>query len=545
MRFFRSPSQHACRFWLIIAFFFLSFLHVPVYASLSDSQNLRERFGTDSTAADFIFVVNTSSGLTDAGVFAELRTQMPQLLDALSPRDNFILIGFNEKSTTIVSACPMGDKTQTCQSVIFRMRDPRGTSGSLREGLGAALNVLNRAGHAPLQFLFLVLDGKIAAGQSAAPTPDSLSWEALSTLHSEWQGRSVGEIYGLVVGDPSELQIIRMVFPEIRFVETSVVSLRGFFERWRAELPMRKLRLQLSNELDGNVLSVQPVGRLKFTDRQATAKLTVRVRSRMRKLSLTVPHIGEWSVFPGWLKVTPRYEDFPLTLAPGQARDLVITVSREASDSFWGCWHWQTRDNELAHISFVPAISLAEHAAIRSLGVDTPAPYMNKIAVEMIRQHGQPALVLWITIGIICLMIISATISRTYDISGADFAVSFLKIQFIKISERVGKYIPEKFALSDELKLSLRWLFTASFILTFSFVVATIATLLLAEKWLGHVGLALIGLMLLVFWGAVVVRQIRHFSDYADTVDAPAEPHDTSVSMPSFAKPTLDPVAEE
>ncbi len=545
MRFFRSPSQHACRCRLIIVVFFLSFLHVPVRASLPDSHNLRERFGTDSTAADFIFVVNTSSGLTDAGVFAELRTQIPQLLDALSPRDNFILIGFNEKSTTIVSACPVGDKTQTYQSAIFRMRDPRGPSGNLREGFGSALNTLNRDGHAPLQFLFLVLDGKIAADKQAAPTPDSLSWEVLSALHAEWQGQSIGEIYGLVVGDPSELQITRMVFPEIRFVETSVVSVRGFFERWRVELPMRKLRLQLSNEMAGNVLSVQPVGRLKFTDRQTNAELTVRVRSRFRKLALMLPYVGEWSVFPDWLKVTPRYGDFPITLAPGQSRDLVLSVTRKASESFWGCWHWRTRDKHLASISFVPAVSVAEQAGIRSLGVDPPLPYMNKLAVEVIRQHGQPAVVLWIAIGVLGLMILSATLSRVYDVSGVDFAVSFLKIKWVEMYRRVGRYIPQQLVLSDDVKLSLKWVFATPFILTLAFILATIATILLAENLLGSIALAAVGLMLLLFWTVIVKRQLRDLSADEETAEILMRQPPQSMEMPSLMKPTLDPVAEE
>jgi len=545
MRFFRSPSQHACRCRLIIAVCLFSLVHVPARSSLPDSHNLRNLFGTDSTAADFIFVVNTSSGLTDAGVFAELRTQMPQLLDALSPRDNFMLIGFNEKSTTIVSACPVGEKTRTYQSAIFRMRDPRGASGSLREGLGAALNVLNRDGHAPLQFLFLVLDGKIAADRHSAPSPDSLSWEALSTLHAEWQGRSIGEIYGLVVGDPSELQITRMVFPEIRFVETSVVSVRGFFERWRAELPMRKLRLQLSNEMAGNVLSVQPVGRLKFTDRQTNAELTVRVRSRLRKLSLTLPYFGEWSVFPDWLKVSPRYGDFPITLAPGQSRDLAVTVSRKASESFWGCWHWRTRDKHLASISFVPAVSVAEQAGIRSLGVDPPSPYMNKLAVEVIRQHGQPALVLWIAIGILGLMIMAATLSRVYDVSGADFAVSFLKIKWIELYRRVGTYIPQQLVLSDDVKLSLKWVFATPFILTLTFIIATIAAILLAENLLGSIALAAVGLMILLFWAVIVKRQLRDLSADEEAADVMMREQPQSVGMPSLMKPALDPVAEE
>jgi len=540
-----SSLQHPRHYRLAIAFFFLSLLPVSASASLPDSHNLRERFGTDSTGADFIFVINTSSGLSDAGVFAELRTQMPQLLDALSPRDNFLLIGFNEKSTMVVSACPVGENTRAYQSAIFRMRDPRGASGSLREGLGAALNVLNRAGHAPLQFLFLVLDGKIAADRQSAPTPDSLSWEALSTLHAEWQGRSIGEIYGLVVGDPSELQITRMVFPEIRFVETSVVSVRGFFERWRAELPMRKLRLQLSNELAGNVLSVQPLGRLKFTDRQTNAELTVRVRSRMRKLSLTLPYFGEWSVFPDWINVTPRYGDFPITLAPGQSRDLVVTVTREASESFWGCWHWRSRDKHLASISFVPAVSVAEQAGIRSLGVDPPSPYMNKLAVEVIRQHGQPALVLWIAIGILGLMIMSATLSRVYDVSGADFAVSFLKMKWIELYRRAGKYIPQQLVLSDDVKLSLKWIFATPFILTLAFIIATIAAILLTENLLGSIALAAVGLMLLLFWAVIVKRQLRDLSADEEAAEVMMRQPQQSVEMPSLMRPTLDPVAEE
>jgi len=545
MRFLGSSLQHTRHCRLLIAVFLLSLLHVPVRASLPDSHNLRERFDTDSTAADFIFVINTSSGLSDAGVFAELRTQMPQLLDALSPRDNFMLIGFNEKSTTIVSACPVGENTRVYQSAIFRMRDPRRTSGSLREGLGAALSALNRTGHASLQFLFLVVDGKIAAGRRSAPTTDSLSWEALSTLHAEWQGRSIGEIYGLVIGDPSELQITRMVFPEIRFVETSVVSVRGFFERWRAELPMRKLRLQLSNELAGNVLSVQPIGRLKFTDRQTTAKLTVRVRSRLRKLSLTLPYFGEWSVFPDWLKVTPHYADFPITLAPGQSRDLVVTVSRKASESFWGCWHWQTRDKHLASISFVPAFSIAEQAAVRSVGVNPPSPYMNKLAVEVIRQHGQSALVLWIAIGILGLMIMSATLSRVYDVSGADFAVSFLKIKWIELYRRVGTYIPQQLVLSDDLKLSLKWVFATPFILTLTIIIATIATILLAENLLGSIALAAVGLMIFLFWAVIVKRQLRDLSADEEAAHVMMREPPQRVEMSSLMKPTFDPVAED
>jgi hypothetical protein len=540
-----SSLQHSRHYRLAIAFFFLSLLPVSASATLPDSHSLRERFGTDSTAADFIFVVNTSSGLSDAGVFAELRTQMPQLLEALSPRDNFILIGFNEKSTAIVSACPAGENKRACQSAIFRMRDPRGASGSLREGLGAALGALNRSGHAPLQFLFLVLDGKTVADRQAASTPDSLSWEALSTLHAEWQGRSIGEIYGLVVGDPSELQITRMVFPEIRFVETSVVSVRGFFERWRAELSMRKLRLQLSNEMAGNVLSVQPMGRLKFTDRQKAAELTVRVRSRLRKLSLTLPYAGDWSVFPDWLNVTPRYGDFPITLAPGQSRDLVVTVSREASESFWGCWHWRTRDKHLASISFAPAVSIAELASIRALGVDPPSPYMNKLAVEVIRQHGQPAFVLWIAIGILGLMIMSATIARVYDVTGADFAVSFLKMRWNKISRRVGKYIPQKLTLSEDVKLSLKWVFATSFILTLAFIITTIAILLLAENLVGSIALAVVGLMLLLFWAAIVKRQLRDLSANEEASDVMMRETPHGLEMPSLMKPTFDPVAEE
>jgi hypothetical protein len=284
---------------------------------------------------------------------------------------------------------------------------------------------------------------------------------------------------------------------------------------------------------------------LKFVDRQTSSQLTVRVRSRLRKLPLTLPYVGAWSVFPDWLQVTPHYGDFPLTLGPGQSKDLIVTISRDASENLWGCWHWETRDKELAQISFIPAVSMIDHAAIRNLGADLPTSYMNKLAVEIVRQHGQPAVVLWIAIGILGLMIFSAAISRTYEITGTDFAMFLLKTQYIKAQARFGKYIPQRLVPSEDLKLSFLWIFGTPFIHTMAFVMVTILILVIAEYWPGKIGLGLIGVALLTFWAKVVTTQIRTIASFHEMIDHTVPFPQQQGRMHPLAKPSLDPVADD
>jgi hypothetical protein len=545
MRFFRRPVWRFYSFWLTIALLFLPVLPAAKSASFPDPQNLRERFGTDSTAADFIFVVNTSSMLSDAGVFGELRTQLPQLLESLSPIDNFILVGFNAEAKALVSACPVSENTLPYQSAIFRTRNPRGPAGNLRTGLSAAMSALSRPGHAPLQFLFLILDGDIATSARGGPPPDSLSWEALTQAHAAWQRGSIAEVYALVVGDPAELQMTRMVFPEVHFVEASVASLRGFFERWRSELPTRKLRLQISHEISSEILIVQPVGRVEFPDHEKVTEMRVRLRSRLRKLSMTLPYIGEWSMFPAWLKVKPRYEDFPLTLAPGETRDLTVYLLRESSGAALGCWHWQRQEVTPAQISFTPAVSLVDHHAIRSLGVDGPSPFMHRLAVEIALHHGQPAALLWGVIATLSLMMISLILSRSFNITGNDFAVQFLRTQFARVQKRAASYVPEKLSLSENLKNDLTWLFSIPAISSLTFVVASLAALWVAERWGGRLGLGFAAVLLFAFWSIVITRQAGRMVKDNQAPAVSSRLREREMPVPSMVKSSLNALPEE
>jgi len=542
MKFFSRSPRHFCRCCLIISFLVL--LPAIAAATIEDSQNLRERFNTDSTAADFIFVVNNSSGLSDAGVFAELRVQLSQVVEALSPIDNFILIGFNNQASTIISACPVGDDSLPFQSKIFRTKDPRGPAGSLRHGLEAALNALNRPGHAPLQFLFLIVDGGIATQQQIGATPDTLSWEALTKLNAAWRGKSIAEAHGFVVGNHSDLQITRVIFPDLRFEGASVASLRGFFERWRSELPSRKLRLQLANELADGALTVQPIGAIQFREREKMTELRVRVRSRLRRLSLTLPHIGEWRVFPDELKVTPRYEEFPVTLAPGQSRDLTVIVTREPSEGFFGCWHWRRCEITPAQISFLPAINLVDRAAVRSVGLDEPSPFMHKLNVEMSWQHGQPAWLLCAAIGMLCLMAISVVIARSYGITGTDFAVEFLQRHFVTLRAVIARLVSERMSLSENFKGDLIWFFTIPLISSLTFAVVTLLVLWVTERWLGRIGLGVMALLLIGFWSIVVAQQAYSFLERNTATTVPPSPQKIRRVVP-LVKPSLDAIVEE
>jgi hypothetical protein len=492
---------------LSVQFFIPALLLLPAGTlAMNDPQNLRTRFNTDSTAADFIFVVNTSSALSDAGVFSELRVQLSQVVAALTPIDNFILIGFDDKAMTIASACPVGDNRLPWQSAILKIKDPRGAAGSLRKGVDAALTALRRPGHAPLQFLFLILDGSVAPRQQARASADSLNGEALAGLAADWRGTSITEAHGLVVGQGADLQILRLVFPDIRFAEASPGSLRGFFERWRVDVPARKLRLQLADEMSKGGLAVHPVGYIQFRDDETLSILRIRVRSRFRKLPILLPHIGEWSIFPSDMKVSPRYEDFPLRLEPGESRDLRVSISRKASSDFFGCWHGLKRDTKRAHLSFFADIRLIDQAMVRNAGLEEPAPFMYKFEVESRWQHGQAAWLWLLVISTSCLMAFTVVVSRRLDLD----AIAEIKAHWERpinlFRKSVSRIIPA--ALKNRVNISNEWRAHAEKpgFATVAAILLTLGSWWAAERWLGKSILALFVVSLFAFWSYAAHR---------------------------------------
>lgn len=525
---------------------FLLFLLIPVTAqTIPDGlQNLRGRFGTDTTAADFIFVINNSSVLNDAGVFAELRIQLPQVVEALSPVDNFILIGFDAHATTMVSACPVGDNSLPFQSAIFRMKDPRGRAGKLQEGLSAALATLNRPGHAPLQLLFLILDGDLVARDNGGPPPDSLTWEVLAKHYADWQGESLTEVYGLVVGDHSDMQIVRMIFPEIRFLETSAASLHAFLERWRAELPSRKLRLHLADEIAHGGLTVHPIGPAIFRDRETITDVRIRVRSRFRRLSVVLPYTGQWRAFSGELKLTPRYEDFPLTLAPKESRDLMISISRPTQHNLGGCWHGLKRDPTPVQISFIPAMTLVDRALVRGAGVEEPSSREHKLAVEIVWQHGQPAWLLWLIMGSLCLMTISLVGSWRYGIAGTDFVVVIVSRQSAKLRRLFSPGLLSKLSFPQSVKSSFISLHANPGLSSVIPVTMTLMVLWSTERWGGKSGLGFSALLLFVFWAAVVFRQLRYFPMRKPANVSP-QPRQQKIQAQHGVQPSLHAIARK
>ena len=535
MRAFIFFARHLSGHFLIP---FLLLLPVGMLAT-NDSQNLRTRFNTDSTAADFIFVVNTSSALSDAGVFSELRVQLSQVVGALTPIDNFILIGFDDKATTIASACPVGDNRLPWQSAILKIKDPRGPAGNLRKGVDAALTAMRRPGHAPLQFLFLILDGSVATQQQSNAPADSLSWDALTGSTADWRGTSIIEAHGLVVGQGADLQILRIVFPSIRFVEASPASLRGFFERWHIDVPARKLRLQLADEMSKGGLAVHPVGYIQFRDDETLSGLRIRVRSRFRKLPILLPHIGEWSIFPSEMKVSPHYEDFPLRLEPGESRDIRVSISRKPSSDIFGCWHWLKRDTKRAHISFFADIRLIDQAMVRNAGLEEPAPFMYKFEAESRRQHGQAAWLWLLVIGTSCLMAFTFVVCQRLDID----AIGVIKVNWEQpvalLRESASRIFPA--ALMNRINISSEWRAHVEkpWFAAVAAILLTLGSWWVADRWLGKSILALFIVSLFAFWSYVVYRLAhRLFNEkmvstslLRKKVIHPAAPH----SLPSLS----------
>ena len=481
-----------------------------LFAALPDGQRLREQFGTDTTAADFVFVMQRSSALTDAGVFTELRMQLLQTAEALSPIDNFILIGFDTRATSIISACPIGTNSMPCQRAILTTPPPRGRDGRLHTGLSAALQVLSRPGHAPLQFVFFIVDGNVTAA-APQPTADTLNWRTLSAEHAAWQATSIAEVYGLVVGEQAGLQISRMVFPEIRLLETSAASLRAFFERWRGDTAARKLFRQLSDEMTRGALLVQPMGPVLFHDDATSADLTLRLRSRFRRLTLSLPHRGDWQIYPDELNVAPRYEDFPLTLAPGELRTITVPISRSAAARWLGCWHQFKEDTLQTQLSYLPPLTMVDRAVLRSLGIEDPPVVLQQLPIDILWQHGQPMWRLLLVAAGLLLMVLSLIGEFRYNIAGIDLVAAFVSEHLAGWRIRLSPVLPVRLSFPRQLKdVLIGWL-ARPVAPAAGLVAVTLFLLWVAERYGGAVGLSVVALALLVSWGAILRGQWRRF----------------------------------
>jgi len=266
-------------------------------ASLS---KLFDSFKTEEARCDFLIVLDTSGSMRKDGLFIKVKQAISMFISLLQPGDYLSIIAFDNHPRYLVIPQEIfreviyrytGRKdTYKLRQAILQLPEPTGQKTDIGAALERTVSELNRPDANKLQFVFFITDGKHEPTENSKyPTLTHANWELLRQKAERTLFDHEIAVTSLGLNQYTDISLLRIVFPEAVPLTVDEKGLYSFFARLKAELKMRKLRLQVLDELKRGKIEIVPNslcnGRLKAG---GTASFQFKLKSLYEHLDTVV-----------------------------------------------------------------------------------------------------------------------------------------------------------------------------------------------------------------------------------------------------------------
>lgn len=242
----------------IIIAVLLSILQIGVSVCFADGYDtsaslckLFERFKTQEARCDFVIVLDTSGSMKKDGLFGRVTQAVSIFISILQPGDYLSLLAFDNYPRYLLIPQEIFEDTEKLKQAILQLPEPKGQKTDIGAALEKTLDELNRPNQNKLQFVFFITDGKHEPTENSKyPTLTHANWELLRQKAERTLNDNSIAVTGLGLNHYTDISLLRKVFPQAVPLTVDENGLISFFNRLKAELKVRKLRMQVIDELN-------------------------------------------------------------------------------------------------------------------------------------------------------------------------------------------------------------------------------------------------------------------------------------------------------
>lgn len=211
---------------------------------------LFEKFKTEEVRCDFLIVLDTSGSMGKDGLFINVKQAVSMFISILQPGDYISIIAFDNYPRYLVIPQEICEDTHKLKQAILNVPEPTGQKTDIGAALEKTLEELNRPNANKFQFVFFITDGKHEPTlDSQYPTLTHENWELLLRKAERTLFDHEIAVVGLGLNQHTDISLLRKVFPFAVPLTVDDWGLYSFFDRLKAELKIRKLRLRVLDEL--------------------------------------------------------------------------------------------------------------------------------------------------------------------------------------------------------------------------------------------------------------------------------------------------------
>lgn len=319
---------------------------------------------------DFIIMLDTSGSMKRGGLFGQVKLTVSDFLDALEPGDYLSLIAFDTYPRYLLFPQTISADMSKLKDAILKLPAPTGQKTDIGAALESTVDELNRPRANRLQFVFFITDGKHEPPQgSKYQNIADKNWTLLCEKARRTRFDKLVSVTGLGLNEWTDIQLIKKVFPNALPLTVDKIGFANYFDRLKSEIKMRKLRLQVLDELNRGRIEIVPVSENKsrihaggkasfvFNLRSYYEHLDVAVRIEKSKISGDI-HLESY-VEPQdtFFELSPKSESPTLTL---------IVKDNRPNRRF----SWRKIEKIKARVQFTLDITLKPEVALKKLNIE-------------------------------------------------------------------------------------------------------------------------------------------------------------------------------
>ncbi len=223
-------------------------------------EELLKLYGTDQSRVDFVVVLDSSGSMK--GVHAQVIGAIAEFVDSLPAGDYLSMISFDSEARYLLLPQLLTTNRSGLVSRIRGLAVPSGLYTDIGAAIEMTLNELSRPGANQLQFVFFITDGRHEplAG-SKYGTLSGQSWDDLRREASLMLSGHLVRVVALGLGEYTDIQLLNQVFGDVLPIVIDPQGLVSYFQRFRSELGIHKLRTSVAQDLSSLALSFRVDGR--------------------------------------------------------------------------------------------------------------------------------------------------------------------------------------------------------------------------------------------------------------------------------------------
>jgi uncharacterized protein YegL len=260
LRSFANIGRRAGSFFIVFLTMLTSMMLLMSESSFCSDDPLEllfERFPPQQARADFVIVLDTSGSMREGGLFEQVVQAVATFIEALSPEDYLSILAFDSHVRYLVIPQEIGKNKRALQQRILSLPEPSGQKTDIGAALEKTVDELNRPNANPLQFVVFITDGRHDPPQeSEYPTALHENFSLLKEKAKRTLFDHVIAVTGLGLNRSTDIELLRKVFEDAMPLTVDKTGLANFFSRLKAEIKIRKLRLQVIQELKRGGISI-------------------------------------------------------------------------------------------------------------------------------------------------------------------------------------------------------------------------------------------------------------------------------------------------